>query len=567
MSQPLLCAKCKQDTDFSLTNRPLRNIETHVLRTNYVPSDVEVIQIRCVLEEEQRDLELCQAEITRLQQMIYRLEAEKQALEEKIVQWRSPISTLRKCPSEIWEIIFEMFCKSKGYSLDIDHDSHRKPRVAMLPITLSHVCSFWRDIVTAFPRAWASINVRIWNLSQKDVDAIGIFLEKSQNSLLTIRVERFDEDPPPSNSDQAVWKLLGNHSSRVQHLILGGDHHDTFQSSFGSDVTFPMLETYTGAPFNFDDLHWWQAIHAAPLLKTVTASTLHPRSTLPYHQLTTLILEDMNPGELLGLAHILPDCVELQHLSIECVCPETESLNFTPFQACSVRTLLISESYKLDIDSSMLLDFLDALTMPSLETFRLDCTDLSTDSGWPASLLRMLDRCAGSLRTLSIWLSREGISMVNSDRHLRGLLERVSNLTTFEFGMGWHGTGSASRSRRQPGEDFEFNNFVVAELFVELGNPDHLQVLAPNLSTISIHLSDITFDYPRPDFLGAILQAATSRSPGLATIRLVRMPGHILRWPISGSSPSCRVLLPGDVQERIEELRKDGVKVSIEERY
>ncbi|KAL0566435.1 hypothetical protein V5O48_015576 [Marasmius crinis-equi] len=573
MYHPLssLCIKCQQETVISLTSQPLRTIEAHTLRTNYIPSDVEASQILAIVEEEQREMDGLEEEAILLQCLLDRLETRKQALQANMARRRSSVSALRRFPTEIWGIIFEMVCSSENFSLSLDLRPYRKHKISMLPVTLSHVCSRWRAIIPNSSRLWSSINIHFRSLARRDTTLIETYLENSRGSPLTLRIERFIEGSSPSEWDGVVWKMLAKHFSRVERLLLSGDYIDMLEIPLASDISFPILKTFRGGPSeNFHGaLPWWQALHSAtPLLRTATLNIIHPRATLPYHQLTTLILEDTHPGDLSDLTRILPDCLELEYLQIECVGPGWEGDNdFTPFEARSVRTLIVSESYKLDTDSPMLMQFLEVLTMPSLETFQLDCADHSRDAGWPESLLGMLGRCAGSLRNLSVHLWREGpLPIANDNRPLADLLRPLPKLTSFEFGMGWY---TDSKEGRQQGGDHNFNTRLLQQLFVELGRSDRAQDLAPNLTKITILLSDITFDHP--GLMNTILRTAALRSPfvaserwqALTNIRLIRMPGHTLTWPIGGNS--YLVDLKGDVGKRIESLQREGAHVLIEE--
>ncbi|KAL0571268.1 hypothetical protein V5O48_010698 [Marasmius crinis-equi] len=475
--------------------------------------------------------------------MLDRLEVGRQALKANMAKRNSPLSALRRVPAETWETIFDLVCSADdSYSLAID--PHRAV-VTALPIALSHVCSLWRDIIANLPWAWSSINIVFCHtLSQNHISILEIFLERSRGYPLTLRIERsVDHCDLPSQFEEAGWKILANHLSRTQDLSLGGGYLCNLLEIplvENQDVLFPVLTTYASDPGRLNETHpWWKALYAAPLLRTVSSSILPDLSSLPYHQLTSLSLDLPESVMLGGLTHMLPACSALDVLVLKCVGPGLGVMDdFIPFESRSLRTLSIEDSSSVDVDSPILKGFLESSRLPSLEKFVLGCADLSVNEGWPPCLLEMLERCSASLRTFAIGLSRQWYPVTNRYRTLAGSLERTPNLTFLEFKAGWYGELRDHRciyngsSSRQPPQDLDFNNSLVTHLFQALGKPD--RVLVPNLSAISISVSDIVFD----ELWDAVFDTAMLRTPTnltlspfqrpLTSISLSHMPAHTL---------------------------------------
>ncbi|KAF9259123.1 hypothetical protein L218DRAFT_1080041 [Marasmius fiardii PR-910] len=74
---------------------PMSTIDPRILRTTYVPTRLEVMQIQEVIEEEERELK---------------------KLQERIRQRGSVVSSLRRVPFEIWQAIFSLLCGEGWYS-------------------------------------------------------------------------------------------------------------------------------------------------------------------------------------------------------------------------------------------------------------------------------------------------------------------------------------------------------------------------------------------------------------------------------------------------------------------
>ncbi|KAL0578521.1 hypothetical protein V5O48_003464 [Marasmius crinis-equi] len=556
-----------------MAGKPMRPIQTHMLRKDHIPSDTELSQTLGLMEE-RRDLELYQGEIVRLQQMMDSLEAGKSALKANIERRRSSISALRRTLAELWEIIFDLACSSRHYSLNIDKTTEQRPAIETAPATISHVCSRWRGIITGMPGVWSSLRINFDKLSQDGLATLGMFLENSRKHHLTLCIERFCQNHPLTIFDELAWKMLAKHLPRIQHLDISYvDELDMLENPLDAqEISFPNLETYSGGPNFFDASHpWWQALHAAPALKTARTSILHPLSIIPYSRVTTLELTDVAPAELADLGHVLAHCRELEFLSIESIAEGFVGPGgFDSVEMRSLRTLIIHESQKYDLYDHTLRQFFHSLTMPSLETFDLRCSDCSRDVAWPIHLLVILGRSSVSLRNLSICLAREEIDRYN--KSLPILLGTVPHLTFFQFGMAWYDPTLRSGGRRKPGDDFDFNDSLVTQLFTKLGEPNGR--LTPNLTTIVISLSDISLN---AGLLDGVLEAAMSRSPTclasqgftsvvrhpLAKIRLTRIPCHTLRWPIGGHS--CLVDLEDSILDKVVALERDGLKVSFEE--
>ncbi|KAJ3506693.1 hypothetical protein NMY22_g17164 [Coprinellus aureogranulatus] len=124
------------------------------LQTNYCPSEVEVGEIRKLLDTPHPEIPALDAEIARVSEQLKRLQSKRNGYDQYLATHRSLLSPIRRLPIEILHNIFV-------HCLPTDHNSLMSSAEA--PMLLTHVCKQWRDLVHGMPLLWSSIYIPIPN--------------------------------------------------------------------------------------------------------------------------------------------------------------------------------------------------------------------------------------------------------------------------------------------------------------------------------------------------------------------------------------------------------------------
>ncbi|KAK1218544.1 hypothetical protein PQX77_018773 [Marasmius sp. AFHP31] len=120
---------------------------SHVLNTNYSPSTEEQRSLRdLVLGPEEQ--------IHRLDEEIFRLQAERQTLQQFVDLHRALLSPFRRIPADIWRLVFIKTLPENILGL-----CTRTTKSS--PLLLTTVCRSWREIALSTPNLWTSIHIHL----------------------------------------------------------------------------------------------------------------------------------------------------------------------------------------------------------------------------------------------------------------------------------------------------------------------------------------------------------------------------------------------------------------------
>ncbi|KAF9263958.1 hypothetical protein L218DRAFT_298803 [Marasmius fiardii PR-910] len=192
----------KPVTQASTDIRPIHTtLEPRFLRSDYVPTAAERSQLKKVLEGGEEQVKRYEEEIELLPHRLDELEAAKNTVEATNTQCRDALSTRRRTPVEIWEMVFEVLCLSlHEYSFCVSYDSS-KECPAML---VSQVCSLWRIIANGMPGIWSSLDVDLdWPYNIEI--PLELYLSNSKGCSLKIRIEE---------STSLLWLMIVARSYR-----------------------------------------------------------------------------------------------------------------------------------------------------------------------------------------------------------------------------------------------------------------------------------------------------------------------------------------------------------------
>ncbi|KAL0570118.1 hypothetical protein V5O48_011841, partial [Marasmius crinis-equi] len=582
----ILCAKCQQGLNACASVTPVNRT---FLRSDYILSELETIRMAELLTEEERENEQYEKDIANVREILWRLESGQRELQTNMIRRRGALSLLRQIPPEIWEIIFSIVCTSTegGYSLHID--CVREPHIYDTPlVTLSQVCSRWRQITVGCPKLWTSISIQFAELLDHSKHPLKLFLENSKECHLNVRVRRlllgrsrYPSLESPIERDN--WKLLTQYLWRCEKLTLDTDDF-SLPALLPRDaqISFPhLLEYVEEIPDDYSDLEdseWGKALLNAPKLNSVTTHFLRPLETLPYHQLTSLKIRYLYADEATKLYNVLPVCTQLRFLTLgleDDGLEDEDGISLDSVELPSLRTLIIecSRSTPTDVRCPLLEEVLKSLRLPVLESLRLHCDgDTAMVDQWPAALLEMLERTS-TLQKLFLFFD-QCYGVLFDPGHRRSLasalLRAIPNVEVLQLAL--HRTGYTDKEQfRQHMER------MLCDLFFQLAQ---LKTgIAPKLTDLRLFISDINMD---GTLVEALLQTATARSPSalaasevgvlvgpLSEISITRFPTLSYDEYHSHMESNKRALFTqievgSGIRKRMQDLEEDGVKVIIE---
>ncbi|KAF9258412.1 hypothetical protein L218DRAFT_964485 [Marasmius fiardii PR-910] len=565
-----LCTQCQR----SLTELDLPHpINPDILHSAYIPTSSEVSQSLQSLEGGIQELKRCEEKIAYWRRQLEELETGKRKLENHITHLRSSISAWRKVPVEIWESIFMDACllsSPDGFSFSMTLNNSKaslwesdKINIVMFPVIISHVCSRWRSIATGCSALWSSISIDLSRFPQGRELALRTFLRRSSAHSIDLRISA---DIDNFRNRPTTWELLTYHFFRSKRLILTTDISilNTLKSCRDLNNTFHDLSLFCLQPSGYsqpldEDNSFWKALAQAPKLTEVQLSKLLSRRTLPYTQLTSLAIDFLHEEDISNLFTILGESRNLHSLWLGFI-DDYHHLN-NPLRRIvmpSLQALVIGRQKGLSSPflpyatyATSLDEIFSSLVMPSLSRFELKCILPFTVHNGPPLLITMLQHSFLSLRQMVL-----SFTYISNDpwSSLPALFRTTPHLRHFELGE-----AKIGRLYFHDIEPSLPDEFILSSLS-ELSFTDDNTFL-PNLDSLTLTNIRLT-----TDIMNKVISLATSRSPkiiqsstvdGLHSLKELR----VVHIPPNGS-PS--LILESGVEEAMEELRRDGIKIDIQ---
>ncbi|KAJ8078212.1 hypothetical protein PM082_000418 [Marasmius tenuissimus] len=376
--------------------------DDQILRSNYVPSEVEVSQLRATIEEEKKNMDRREEELAMLRKKIQQLEREQEKGETKILQLHAAVSAQRRIPVELWEAIFTIVCCSlHEYSLSIIGPSSGRAcdnRVSLPPFDISRVCSRWYTIAKRCPSLWDSFRFYRCHLTSNVEALLTTYLANSRGRISRLK---YGGTSATKNGYRPVaWNIISGHLSYCKEI-----HLDLSRSAYpvAENISLPLLESYSEeVPHAITEprLHpLSQAFQRAPELTDVSMRGFQP--TLPYPQLIHLELQDVNTRLLESVLPILATCSRLESLKFSRFA-NTRNDNYFTFRVClpSLRTLSIGNELCRG-DRVVLSIILSSMIAPLLSNLSLGCQRWSS-----TKFLPMIQHCSTTLKNLTLGIGR-----------------------------------------------------------------------------------------------------------------------------------------------------------------
>ncbi|KAF9475958.1 hypothetical protein BDN70DRAFT_840040, partial [Pholiota conissans] len=125
---------------------------TSRLKTNYIPTDDELLELRGWYAAPKAKIGKLDAEIERAQTELNALIAQRDELQQMVLDYRALESPLRRFPVDLLREIF-LHCLSKeNNAIMIAQEA---------PLVLTHICSSWRSVALSTPTLWASFHLPV----------------------------------------------------------------------------------------------------------------------------------------------------------------------------------------------------------------------------------------------------------------------------------------------------------------------------------------------------------------------------------------------------------------------
>ncbi|KAF5390776.1 hypothetical protein D9757_004488 [Collybiopsis confluens] len=210
----------RKKVSWSLVNPFHLSFINSQLRAGYMPSgpSSQKERVLSLLEILEGDTLECYQEIIGAEHKLEQLKHAHHLLESTLMRARSIVSPIRKLPTEILQAIFEQFMSNWDYSLSIGLCCRLYPI-----LSITQVCSHWRETAHSLPGLWASISVNFYFPEGVSIDMACVMrhLSRSRNTLLKISVTGCNS----SNGiapDQALqlWHILLEQSHRWSKVNL-----------------------------------------------------------------------------------------------------------------------------------------------------------------------------------------------------------------------------------------------------------------------------------------------------------------------------------------------------------
>ncbi|KAJ7845575.1 hypothetical protein B0H13DRAFT_2095143, partial [Mycena leptocephala] len=266
------------------------------------------------------------------------------------------------------------------------------PDLTTTPLILCGICRRWRDVALSTPKLWTSLHVQF--SAYETVDFCQMWLSRARGAPLALSLEDdyWYTSAPAAFTDPLLTSIVGL-SQQWQKLALGIGG-DLVNSILPLQGTFPLLEKFSISVLPDSDPQIY--FRDAPKLRNVSVPKYYPQIQLPWHQLTTFCVNDIeisccleilrnSPNLLNGTFHIWGDSLALpifilHHTHLECL------------------TLGTADEGEPLIPISLL----NFLQIPTLTSLTLDFRNYASNVVDISPILRFLSRSIAQLQTLVI---------------------------------------------------------------------------------------------------------------------------------------------------------------------
>ncbi|KAK7041720.1 hypothetical protein VNI00_009009 [Paramarasmius palmivorus] len=398
----ILCNHCNAEFT-SIVNHP--PIPSESLQSHSEPTNIDRLQTLSFIIDEEREIKRYQQELERLHEVACKLASKQAILEGCVRERRSWISAIPRIPKEVWCEIFTLACESQRHALTISAKTTSAP-----PLVLSHVSSYWRDIIVASPKLWSTISVYLDDLSRGDKCMVKHFLQNSGSHPLELVIDGGDGLNTPSRTMReylgrygfAVLKLLVKALPRCRKVEFAFESMllDSIPDHLRGAVSFPLLQHlsynhYGDAAVDEGTSWFWEKVHLATHITTlmIRQDSIAKKGILP-GSLTYLII---GRSEFRNILSVLRTCRSLQSLEWSCV---ISSAQFSPSPSLIVAPCL-SRLVCSPAHAPELNNVIASVTLPAIATIDIMFFNRERWEG-EGIFAEMLERSRAPLRYLKL---------------------------------------------------------------------------------------------------------------------------------------------------------------------
>ncbi|KAJ7653686.1 hypothetical protein DFH06DRAFT_524628 [Mycena polygramma] len=275
-----------------------------------------------VLRADRDRLADIEAQILYLERSLAALHSEQRLVQERLDTYTYPVLTL---PNELVLEIFSHVLPPHPYCPPVTGEDS--------PNFLAHICHEWRELASATPDLWSSMQLSSDMCSSKGlIHILDIWLERSRDRPLSIAIKHYGASISPG-----ILSALAVHRSRWEELRLTRPGPEFFSTLDGPLPLLRLLEVDLSDSKGF-------SLPAMPRLHTASLNCVAGLYlSLPWTQLTSLSLEYVSPEECVTILRRASNLVVCElALSVwrnidanmpDIVLPNLESLLFCDFKS------------------------------------------------------------------------------------------------------------------------------------------------------------------------------------------------------------------------------------------
>ncbi|KAK7461786.1 hypothetical protein VKT23_008218 [Stygiomarasmius scandens] len=294
----ILCAECLHT--FSCSKRTYDSATLAKVRAKYIPADPETAGIQMQIEDLDKDLSKYDLEIKWLERALKKLKRQRDSLKRCQAECETLLSPIRRLPPEILSQIFDYHCQIPISLEGWNSNKWADDLVVDAPaLSLSQVCSFWRELSLSTPILWSSLRINLqWHMGYGPIQLLNLFLHYSGSTPLNLQVMLGYGD-----TNSVIFDSLVDFSHRWQTVVLECTG-ELLPINFPTQKRFPLLTSLSWKYGYLPDLHFFQCSNTLRHLSV--ENTVFETDTLtisPFEQLKTMMISEQTTPQTLYLLH------------------------------------------------------------------------------------------------------------------------------------------------------------------------------------------------------------------------------------------------------------------------
>ncbi|KAJ7940154.1 hypothetical protein B0H13DRAFT_1936834 [Mycena leptocephala] len=267
------------------------------------------------------------------------------------------------------------------------------PDLTTAPLILCGICRRWREVALSTPKLWTSLHVHF--TAYEMVDFCQLWLSRAQGAPLSLSLEDdywYTSSASAASTELLLTSIVGlSQQWQKVALSIGGDLVNSILPLQG---TFPLLEKFSISVLPDSDPQI--CFRDAPKLRNVSVHRYYSQIQLPWHQLTTFRVDDID----------ISCCLEILRNSLNLL-----NGTFNIWGDSSALPIFILHHTHLECltlgtadegEPLIPISLLNFLQIPTLTSLTLDFRNYASNVVDISPILRFLSRSIAQLQTLVI---------------------------------------------------------------------------------------------------------------------------------------------------------------------